>query len=116
MNEINTEEYAQYINQLMNKQSALEKENINLKNGLKTMTENINDANEIYFKKKAEHDKEIKLRDNKLKEYKTKISILKIKINELHREISSLKNNRGIDNNQLSFISQNNNLYIIILI
>lgn len=50
-NEINTEEYAQYINQLMNKQSALEKENINLKNGLKTMTENINDANEIYFKK-----------------------------------------------------------------
>ena len=109
LNEINTEEYAQYINQLMNKQSALEKENINLKNGLKTMTENINDANEIYFKKKAEHDKEIKLRDNKLKEYKTKISILKIKINELHREINSLKNNRGIDNNQLSFISQNNN-------
>ena len=101
--EINSAEYAQYINELTNKQNALEKENYNLKNGLKQMTKNINEANEIYFKRKTEYDNIIKSRDNKLREYKNKISILKMKINELHQEIRVLKNN------QTSFLSQNNN-------
>ena len=39
------------------------------------------------------------MRDNKLKEYKTKISILKMKINELYKEINALKTNKGIINN-----------------
>jgi CII-binding regulator of phage lambda lysogenization HflD len=81
----------------------LEKENYNLKNGLKQMTKNINETNEIYFKKKTEYDNNIKSRDIKLREYKNKISILKMKINELHQEIRVLKNN------QTSFLSQKNN-------
>ena len=101
--EINSVEYAQYINELTNKQNALEKENYNLKNGLKQMTKNINEANEIYFKRKTEYDNNIKNRDIKLREYKNKISILKMKINELHQEIRVLKNN------QTSFLSQKNN-------
>ena len=56
----------------------LERENNNLRNGLKQMTKNINEANEIYFKRKANYDNNIKIRDVKLKEYKTKISILKM--------------------------------------
>ena len=109
-NEINSNEYTQYINELMNKQNTLEKENNNLRNGLKQMTQNINEANEIYFKRKANYDNNIKMRDNKLREYKNKISILKMKINELYQEINVLKNNKGIlDNNQYSFLSQNNN-------
>ena len=71
--EINSEEYAQYINELTNKQKALEKENYNLKNGLKQMTKNINEANDIYFKRKTQYDNNIKIRDNKLREYKNKI-------------------------------------------
>ena len=110
-NDINSNEYTQYINELTNKQNILEKENINLKNGLKQMTKNINEANEIYFKRKANYDNNIKMRDNKLKEYKNKIAILKMKINELHQEINILKFNKGfgMDNNQTSFLSQNFN-------
>ena len=109
-NEINNNEYTQYINELLNKQNMIENENVNLRNGLKQMTKNINEANEIYFKRKANYDNNIKIRDNKLKEYKNKISLLKMKINELHKEINLLKNNKGIvDNNQNSFLSQNNN-------
>ena len=109
-NEINNNEYTQYINELLNKQNMIENENVNLRNGLKQMTKNINEANEIYFKRKANYDNNIKIRDNKLKEYKNKISLLKMKINELHQEINLLKNNKGIvDNNQNSFLSQNNN-------
>ena len=109
-NEINNNEYTQYINELMNKQNMLKEENNNLRNGLKQMTKNINEANEIYFKRKANYDNNIKMRDNKLREYKNKISILKMKINELYQEINILKNNKGIpDNNQYSFLSQNNN-------
>jgi len=107
--EIKSSEYNQYISELLNKQNILEKENYNLRNGLKQMTKNINDANDIYFKRKSQYDNNIKIRDNKLKEYKNKISILKIKINELHQEIKILKNNKLGDNNQLSFLSQNIN-------
>ena len=49
----------------------MEKEYNNLRNELKEMTKNINEANEIYFKRKANYDNNIKIRDDKLKEYKT---------------------------------------------
>ena len=107
--EINSAEYVQYINELTNKQNTLENENNNLRNGLKQMTKNINEANDIYFKRKAQYDNNIKIRDNKLREYKNKISILKMKINELHQEIRILKNNKVANYNQASFLSQNNN-------
>ena len=110
INEVNHNDYNEYINELINKQNMLERENNNLRNGLKQMTQNINEANEIYFKRKANYDNNIKIRDDKLKEYKTKISILKMKINELYKEINILKSNKGdIDNNLNSFLSKNNN-------
>ena len=106
---------SQYINELQSKQEKLTKENKDLKFGLKQMTKNINEANQLYSKKKAEYDKTLLLRDNKLKEYKTKITLLKMKINELHQEIKILKEYKGVDflnsnnNNHYSFLTQNNN-------
>ena len=104
----------QYINELQSKQEKLNKENKDLKFGLKQMTKNINEANQLYFKKKAEYDKTLSLTDNKLKEYKKKIVLLKMKINELHQEIKLLKEYKGVDflysnnNNQYSFLTQMN--------
>ena len=109
INDINK---SQYINELLNNQKALGKENKDLKFGLKQMTKKINDANKLYYKKKAEYDKTLEIRDNKLKEYKTKISLLKRKINELHQEINILKENKEdfMNNiNHYSFLTQNNN-------
>ena len=107
---------SQYINELINSQKNMIKENNNLKMGLKQMTKNINEANQLYFKKKAEYDKSLQERDNKLKEYKTKITLLKMKINELHQEINILKEYKGEDclnnndnnKNYYSFLTQNN--------
>ena len=112
---INDTNKSQYINELINKQKNLKKENNDLKYGLKQMTKNINEANQLYFKKKAEYDKTLEVRDNKLKEYRKKISLLKMKINELHQEINFLKENKGdflnSNNNNIhySFLTQNNN-------
>ena len=97
------------IENLVNDNKRLIEENEVLKNNYEQMTLDINEANELFVNKQKEYENIINYQNEKLKEYKFKISLLKIKINELHREISSLKNNRGIDNNQLSFISQNNN-------
>ena len=71
------------------------------------MTKKINEAIKIYFKIQANYDNNIKIRDNKLKEYKTKIFLLKKKINELYEEINILKNiksNLDNNNNQNSFL------------
>jgi hypothetical protein len=87
----------QYINELLGKIQKTNRENKDLKFGLKQMTKNINEANQLYFKKKAEYNKVLSQKDNKLKEYKTKITILKTKINELHQEINTLKNKGGTD-------------------
>jgi hypothetical protein len=69
---INNINKSQYINDLISKQKKLTKENNDLKYGLKQMTKNINEANKLYFKKKAEYDKTLEIRDNKLTEYKKK--------------------------------------------
>ena len=102
---------SEYINDLLNKQKTLIKENNDLKVGLKQMTKNINEANQLYFKKKEEYDKLFEKKDNKLREYKTKISLLKMKVNELHKEISILKEIKVDPNNNAihySFFTQEN--------
>ena len=102
---------SEYINDLLNKQKTLIKENNDLKVGLKQMTKNINEANQLYFKKKEEYDKLFETKDNKLREYKTKITLLKMKVNELHNEISILKEIKVDPNNNAfhySFFTQEN--------
>ena len=108
---INDMNKSQYINELLNNQKALNKENKDLKFGLKQMTKKINDANQLYYKKKAEYDQTLELRDSKLKEYRTKITLLKMKINELHKEINMLKEYKGdyINSNHYSFLTNNDN-------
>ena len=102
---------SEYINDLLNKQKTLIKENNDLKVGLKQMTKNINEANQLYFKKKEEYDKLFETKDSKLKEYRNKIFLLKMKVNELHNEISILKEIKVDPNNNAfhySFFTQEN--------
>ena len=88
---------SEYINGLKSKLKSLKKENNDLKFCLKQMSKNINEENKLYFKNKADYNKAFEVRDNKLKEYKNKIILLKKKINELHSEINILKENKGGD-------------------
>ena len=55
------------------------------------MTQGINEANELFVAKQKEYENTINAQRGKLKEYKFKISILKIKVNELHSEIAFLQ-------------------------
>ena len=79
------------IDNLLNEQKRLREENEILKNNYEQMTHGINEANELFIKKQNEYENMINFQNEKLKEYKFKISLLKIKINELYSEIQSLR-------------------------
>ena len=82
------------INDLLNDKKRLIEENEILKTNYEQMTLGINEANELFINKQNEYENIINAQNEKLKEYKFKISLLKIKINELHTEIDSLKDNQ----------------------
>ena len=75
------------IEQLLNEQKRLTEENDILRNNYEQMTQGINEANELFVSKQKEYENIINAQMEKLKEYKFKISVLKIKVNELHSEI-----------------------------
>ena len=79
------------IDNLLNEQKRLREENEILKNNYEQMTHGINEANELFIKKQNEYENMINFQNEKLKEYKFKISLLKIKINELYTEIQTLR-------------------------
>ena len=79
------------IQNLINEQKRLMEENEVLKNNYEQMTMGINEANELFLNKQKEYENIINFQNDKLKEYKFKISLLKIKINELHSEMDFLK-------------------------
>ena len=64
------------------------------------MTQGINEANELFVSKQKEYENIINAQVEKLKVYKFKISVLKIKVNELHSEIEFLqeKQIRNVNN------------------
>ena len=80
---------------LLNEQKRLTEENEILKNNYEQMTLGINKANELFVNRQKEYENIINVQNDKLKEYKFKISLLKIKINELHSEINFLKDRQG---------------------
>ena len=79
------------IEQLLNEQKRLTEENDILRNNYEQMTQGINEANELFISKQKEYENIINAQMEKLKEYKFKISVLKIKVNELHSEIEFLQ-------------------------
>jgi len=79
------------IEQLLNEQKRLTEENDILRNNYEQMTQGINEANELFVSKQKEYENIINAQMEKLKEYKFKISVLKIKVNELHSEIEFLQ-------------------------
>ena len=88
---INNYENNENIEQLLSEQKRLMEENEILKNNYEQMTQGINEANELFVAKQKEYENTINAQRGKLKEYKFKISILKIKVNELHSEIAFLQ-------------------------
>ena len=80
------------IEKIINEREKLMEENISLKENYEQMTVGINEANELFLNKQKEYESLINSQNEKLKEYKFKISLLKIKINELYSEINFLKN------------------------
>ena len=79
------------IEQVLNEQKRLAEENEILRNNYEQMTQGINEANELFVSKQKEYENIINAQVEKLKEYKFKISVLKIKVNELHSEIDFLQ-------------------------
>ena len=98
------------VQNLINEQKRLMEENEILKNNYEQMTIGINEANELYLNKQKEYENILNYQNDKLKEYKFKISLLKIKINELHSEIDFLKDRQiktqNINDNFLSTIDK----------
>ena len=98
------------IEQLLNEQKKLSEENEILRNNYEEMTQGINEANELFVSKQKEYENIINAQMEKLKEYKFKISILKIKVNELHSEIEFLQEKQiKSPNNYLSTIEKDKN-------
>ena len=91
---VNNNENNENKNNFLNEQKRLIEENEILKNNYEQMTIGINEANELFLNKQKEYENVINYQNEKLKEYKFKISLLKIKIKELHSEIELLRNNQ----------------------
>ena len=90
------------IEKILDEREKLMEENIVLKENYEQMTMGINEANELFLNKQKEYENLINSKNEKLKEYKFKISLLKIKINELYSEINFLKD-RQINNQYTNF-------------
>lgn len=87
----NDEENQKMIGALMQeKQDLIEKIN-QLNNGFIVMKQGLDEANELFMNKKTFMENEIANARTKTNEYKRKVQILKIKINELQEEIAFLK-------------------------
>ena len=97
------------IENLINEQKRLIEENEILKTNYEQMILGINEANELFLSKQKEYENIIYNQNEKLKEYKFKISLLKIKINELHSEIEFLQN-KQIQNQNNFFQKINDNV------
>ena len=77
----------------MEEQRRLIEEKAMIKGNYEQMMQGIDEANALFLNKQNEYENIINVQNEKLKEYKYKISLLKIKINELHSEIGFLQEN-----------------------
>ena len=104
----NEKDYKNIINNLLKENEELKINNENIINEINNNIGNNEDANKI-LGRNEEYENVIILQQKKLKEYKYKISILKIKVNELHNELFNLKNNK--DNFNISQNEQDQNKF-----
>ena len=104
----NEKDYKNIINNLLKENEELKINNENIINEINNNIGNNEDANKI-LERNEEYENVIILQQKKLKEYKYKISILKIKVNELHNELFNLKNNK--DNFNISQNEQDQNKF-----
>ena len=103
--------YQETIKDLINEQHKLMEENEILRTNYEQMTLGVNEANELFINKQKEYDKIINYQNEKLKEYKFKISLLKIKINELHSEKQLLEEKQMKNQNNFYQNFNNDNIY-----
>ena len=97
------------LEKMMEDQRRLIEENTMLKGNYEQMMQGIDEANALFLNKQNEYENIINAQNEKLKEYKYKISLLKIKINELHSEIGFLQE-KEIKNQNNFFQPMNENL------
>ena len=97
------------MEKMMEDQRRIIEENAMLKGNYEQMMQGIDEANALFLNKQNEYENIINVQNEKLKEYKYKISILKIKINELHSEIGFLQE-KEIKNQNNFFQPMNDNL------
>ena len=111
-NNINKETY---INKLQQEKAQMQNEINRLKQGIKRMNDNVNQANLLYSERKKDYEKALILKDNKINENKQKIANLKIKINELYNEINTYKEYKEMyENNKIHILSgKGNNVFRI---
>ena len=111
-NNINKETY---INKLQQEKVQMQNEINRLKQGIKRMNDNVNQANLLYSERKKDYEKALILKDNKINENKQKIANLKIKINELYNEINTYKEYKEMyENNKIHILSgKGNNVFRI---
>ena len=107
----NNMRYQETIKDLINEQHKLMEENEILRTNYEQMTLGVNEANELFINKQKEYDKIINYQNEKLKEYKFKISLLKIKINELHSEKQLLEEKQMKNQNNFYQNFNNDNIY-----
>ena len=89
-NENNNSENENTIKMLMVDNQKLSQENKILIETIEKLNKDTSIVNQLYKKRKIEHE-------NKIQDYKSKIETLKIKINELHEEINILNQNQNIN-------------------
>ena len=89
-NENNNNENENTIKMLMVDNQKLSQENKILIETIEKLNKDTSIVNQLYKKRKIEHE-------NKIQDYKSKIETLKIKINELHEEINILNQNQNIN-------------------
>lgn len=93
------------IEKMNNRLEIISKENDSLKNEFTIMTKKVNDANQLFLNKKNEYEDKLEMKDYKLKEYKRKVIILKIKVNELLTDLEKYKNfQKQIEQNHKNLI------------
>lgn len=114
LNKNNKNKYKDMVNQLLTQNEKINKENIILKEKNKKIINEVNEINILFSNKDKENEKIIFNQQEKMKEYKYKISLLKIKINELYNEIANLKGqliNNKLNNKNFEEEIQNENKF-----
>ena len=97
------------LNKLIDENGKLKKQISELKQYYQKINNDIAEANNIFIHKKQEFYQQNLLKDNKINEYREKIKLLKMKINELSNVENSMNNQRVNTFNNTMYSNRDDN-------